>query len=36
MNVLRASQEQERLEREQVQEKLDEVNAVLREAFGLS
>jgi hypothetical protein len=36
LDVLRASQEQERLERKQVQEKLDEVNAVLREAFGLS
>jgi hypothetical protein len=36
LDVLRTSQEQERLEREQVQEKLDAINAVLREAFGLS
>jgi hypothetical protein len=35
LDMLRASQAQERLERGQVQEKLDEVNEVLREAFGL-
>jgi hypothetical protein len=35
MDVLRTSQEQERLEYEEVQEKLDEVNEVLRGAFGL-
>jgi hypothetical protein len=34
LDVLRASQEQERRERGQVQEKLDEVNGVLRKAFG--
>jgi hypothetical protein len=35
LDMLRASQAQERLERGQVQEMLDEVNEVLREAFGL-
>jgi hypothetical protein len=35
LDVLRASREQERLERDQVQGKLDEVNEVLRGAFGL-
>jgi hypothetical protein len=35
LDVLRASQAQERLEHAQVQEKLDEVNEVLREVFGL-
>jgi hypothetical protein len=35
LDILRASQAQERRERGQVQEKLDEVNEVLREAFGL-
>lgn len=35
LGVLRASQEQEQLERKQVQAKLDEVNEVLRGAFGL-
>jgi hypothetical protein len=35
MDVLRTSQEQERFEYEEVQEKLDEVNEVLRGAFGL-
>lgn len=35
LDVLRESLEQERVEREHVQEKLDEVNEVLRRAFGL-
>ena len=35
LGVLRASQEQEQLERKQVQAKLDQVNEVLRGAFGL-
>jgi hypothetical protein len=35
MDVLRASQAQERLEHAEVQAKLDEVNRTLREAFGL-
>jgi hypothetical protein len=35
MDVLRESQEREREEQTEVQEKLDEVNEVLREAFGL-
>jgi len=35
MEVLRASREQERFEHAQVQGKLDEVNEVLRRAFGL-
>jgi hypothetical protein len=35
LDVLRASQEREDLERGEVQEKLDEVNEVLRDAFGL-
>jgi hypothetical protein len=33
--VLVASQARERSEYEEVQEKLDEVNGVLRDAFGL-
>jgi hypothetical protein len=35
LDILAASQAQERLEHDQVQEKLDEVNEALREAFGL-
>ena len=35
VDILAASQAQEQQERRQVQEKLDAVNAVLREAFGL-
>ena len=35
LDVLRASQTLERIERQQVQEKLDVVNEALREAFGL-
>jgi hypothetical protein len=35
LDILAASQAQEQQERRQVQEKLDAVNAVLREAFGL-
>jgi hypothetical protein len=35
LDILAASQAQEQQERAQVQEKLDEVNEVLREAFGL-
>jgi hypothetical protein len=35
LDVLRASQEQEQAQRSEVQQKLDEVNEVLREAFGL-
>jgi hypothetical protein len=35
LDVLRASQGRERREYEEVQAKLDEVNEVLREAFGL-
>jgi hypothetical protein len=35
LDILAASQAQEQQERRQVQEKLDEVNEVLREAFGL-
>jgi hypothetical protein len=35
MDALRASQVRERQEQAEVQEKIDEVNEVLREAFGL-
>jgi hypothetical protein len=35
LDILRASQDQERVERAQVQNKLDEVNEVLRDAFNL-
>jgi hypothetical protein len=35
LDVLRASQEQERVEYSEVQAKLDQVNSVLRDAFGL-
>jgi hypothetical protein len=35
LDILRASREQEQAQRSEVQQKLDEVNEVLREAFGL-